>query len=416
MLSLGVDVGTTRTKAIAVHASGETRAVVASATPWSFEHQRRILRPEALRSTVDALIARLLDLVPRERVEALGFTSIAESGFVCGPNGEALLPAVSWSDPSGSSAAAAFESDFGREVFSQITGLRLSSTPSLFKLRELARRTDWDRPSLWLSVAEWLAVQFGAVPCSERSLASRTGLLDVSRGCVDSDLRAWTGLELVETDLVWAGELVGEVRRPAPMAGAAIVIGGHDHLCAAVGAEATLDGDVLNSFGTAEAYIAAVKMTTSSKEVLRRRRAGLETGYHVLRDTHSLIIGAAHGSHLSGVLDGLSDKVAAIEDRHAGTNAAEASPSDLQEDAEAQTWLLEVRAAHVASQRMAGIIAAHTRVDRVVGTGGWLKSRWISELKRRDLPSFELSPREESAARGAAVLAGRAVGTHVASG
>jgi hypothetical protein len=358
----------------------------------------------------------LLDQLPREPVESVGFTSIAESGFLCSPAGDALLPAIPWSDPGGTGAVARFESDFGPDEFSRVTGLRLSSTPSVFKLRELGERSVWKGPVRWLSVAEWLAAQFGGAPCSERSLASRTGLLDVTRGRMDERFRTWTGLPLLETELVWAGEFVGEVRTSALLAGAAITIGGHDHLCAAVGSDATLPGDVLNSFGTAEAYIAAVGMTTSPTEVQARRQAGLETGYHVVPDAHSLIIGAPHGRHLSGVIRGLSQPTATIEARHAGTDPAVASPSDLQGDADAQRWLHEVRDVHAASIRLARIIEAQTTVTRIVGTGGWLKSGWISRLKRQDLPSFEPSAQEESAARGAAILAGRAVGAHLPTG
>ena len=416
MLSVGVDVGTTRTKAIAIDSGGHTRAVEADVTPWSSARRRRLLRPESLLSTVESLIARLLDRVPRERVEAVGFTSIAESGFLCRPGGVALLPAIPWSDSGGTDAAAAWESEFGRDAFSQVTGLRLSSTPSLFKLRELGGRSGWDHPVRWLSVAEWLAVQFGAEPHAERSLASRTGLVDITRGCVDDDLRAWTRLPLVDTALVWAGDPVGTVRPTAPMAGATIVIGGHDHLCAAVGAEATLTGDVLNSFGTAEAYIATAETTTSPKQVLERRRAGLETGYHVVRGAHSLIIGDAHGSHLSHVVDDLRQPIPAIEERHGGTDPSVGSPPEVRNDPDAQRWLREVQVTHSESLRMARTIAAHTSMERVIGTGGWLQSRWISDLKRRDLPHFVVSPHAETAARGAAVLAGRAVGVNLATG
>jgi sugar (pentulose or hexulose) kinase len=53
MLSVGVDVGTTRTKAIAIDAAGDTRAVVGVRTPWSSGEGLPALGPEALLSTVE---------------------------------------------------------------------------------------------------------------------------------------------------------------------------------------------------------------------------------------------------------------------------------------------------------------------------------------------------------------------------
>lgn len=416
MLSVGVDVGTTRTKAIAIDWSGDTRAVQTVSTPWLSDRGRRVLSPDLLRSTVDSLIARLLDPLAGERVESVGFTSIAESGFLCTPSGDALLPAAPWSDGGGASAAREFQSDFGSDAFSQVTGLRLSSTPSLFKLRELSRNTKWDRPLRWLSVAEWLAVQFGAGPRAERSLASRTGLVDITRHRMAEDLRDWTGLPLVETDLVWAGDAVGEVHTAGPLKGAIIVIGGHDHLCAVIGAEATAPGDVLNSFGTAEAYIAAVHIASSPSEVLARGHAGMETGYHVVRGAHSLIIGAAHGKQLSEVLERLDEPVSVIEDQYWPSDLEIVPSPDLLSSAAAATWIAVVQATHLKSLEMARVILDNTQVDRVVGTGGWLQSRWVRDLKRRDLPNFIQSSRDETAARGAAVLGAAAVAGRLAAG
>lgn len=416
MLSVGVDVGTTRTKAIAIGSDGATRAIGASPTPWSSDGGRLVLDPDALRSTVDALIARLLGELAPERFDAIGFTSIAESGFLCEPDGFAVLPATPWSDPAGAGAVSRFTSEFGADHFARTTGLGMSPTPSIFKLREVGERQHWGRPLMWLSVAEWLAVQYGAAPHSERSLASRTGLINVTKDRIEKSFSDWVGISLVDTPLVWAGEQVGEVRLKGPLNGAVVVTAGHDHLCAAIGAEATLPGDVLNSFGTAEAYIGAVQIASSPSDVLNRQRAGLETGFHVIRDSHSLIVGAPHGGRLAQIAKELMTSTAAIE--------AFGGPYDLDQmrsqligrgavGDDAVKWADAVWTAHIRSLELAKVMRANSTVCRVVGTGGWLQSKWIRGLKYRDLTNFIVSPREETAARGAAVMAAAAVGVRI---
>src|SRR4051794_41423034 len=58
-----------------------------------------------------------------------------------------------------------------------------------------------------------------------------------------------------------AGTPAGTVRSDSPVErarGAVLAVGGHDHLSAAVGAGADGEGDVLDSCGTAEAFVRAV--------------------------------------------------------------------------------------------------------------------------------------------------------------
>src|SRR5258707_554863 len=79
-----------------------------------------------------------------------------------------------------------------------------------------------------------------------------------------------TGAEIAPAGLLpepaFAGTPLGTVGDALPRArGAVLAVGGHDHLSAAVGAGAVGEGEVLDSWGTAEALIRSVAPLTPER-------------------------------------------------------------------------------------------------------------------------------------------------------
>jgi sugar (pentulose or hexulose) kinase len=229
--------------------------------------------------------------------------------------------------------------------------------------------------------------------------------------------------------LVEAGEPTGHVVGAAPrqMSGAVITVAGHDHLCAAVGAGAIGFDDVLVSCGTAEAIIRPVPPPATGQLAERAVQAGLSLGWHAAPGRLALTGGFAGGQGLERILR-LIDRLDPGE-RDALSRWAlglPETPDGLEVDCvngvpslslgghgcgpvevwRAAIWSV-VEGAHGVLARAEEVLGRPAK--RIAMTGGWLQDPAVHALHRRLLDA-DRAVVPEAAARGAALLAGCAVG------
>ena len=229
-------------------------------------------------------------------------------------------------------------------------------------------------------------------------------------------------------EIVEAGTPLGSATA-AGIEGATLTVAGHDHLCAALGAGATRDGDLFDSNGTAQALIAAVEPPVSADDAVRAVAGGATTGWHVFGGRRSLVGGFLCGLTLANVLDLLGVERDARDElgRAALAEAPGAGGLELVDVATAAATLtgigrgasparvwraaLEGTQAHAARIR-ATIEAVAGERSRLVVAGGWTRDEAYRAVKRRHLGDFERPPVVEAGARGAALLAGKAAGVY----
>ena len=80
-----------------------------------------------------------------------------------------------------------------------------------------------------------------------------------------------------------------------------LAVGGHDHLSAAVGAGAVGEGDVLDSWGTAEAFVRAVA-PLDREQVAQAVADEIMVGWHAVPDRQNLLGAMRSGAALGRVL------------------------------------------------------------------------------------------------------------------
>ena len=251
-LLVGLDVGTTAVKAAAFDTSGRELAQGRALTPWRSVPTGAELDPDDL---LDAAVAAAREAVAGAgagQVAGLGVASMAETGVLVDGDGRPVVPSIAWHDTRGDPERLARD----LPSFPARTGLPASTLCTLVKYRWM--RDHWPdtaRGVRWLNVAEWIVRGLGGELATELSLASRTGFYDIHAK------RPW------DDALAWADAPAGLAPEPVPAGtpmgrtddGAVLTVGGHDHLAAAVGAGAAGEGDVLDSCGTAEAFVRATK-------------------------------------------------------------------------------------------------------------------------------------------------------------
>jgi len=437
-LLVGVDVGTTDTKAVLTTMGGVTLGYARRATTWRRTSSGRLESTAA--AFTDGVLATLRDLLDgyaqrtgaRAAVRGLGIAGLAESGVVLDGHGDETSPVIAWFDDRGAAELGATDPEVVAS-FSARTGLPVGAQWSLAKLLWLrGRGLHLDAASRWLNVPELIAYSLTGQQVSEPSLASRTALVDQSTSRPWAQVLAVLGVgEAFLPDSVPAGQEAGRVTAcPAvpELVGAVVTVAGHDHPVAAVGAGAAGPQDVFNSCGTAEVLLRSVPRVLDEGERSVLVGLGIDAGAHVLPGHTALIGGMRSGLVMNRVLAMLgatSPPAKAALDQgwspgvgveNVQVTGASIHDSDvtirLREGVTPEaTWAATLD--HLATQTegllaaIAGVVGDHTNA---VAAGGWTRMRSVRESKAAVIARLTFCPVEQPGARGAAVFAACAAG------
>lgn len=265
-LYLGVDVGTTGAKAIVVDAAGDAHGrghaayalecprpgeVVQDATAWQ----------EGVTTAVRAACAGL----DAQRIAALAISAQGGTLVAVDERLRPLAPARSWLDRRATGAAAAFERRFGREDFYRRTGWPIAPNNTAAQLLDLAAgdAATFAAASCFCDTAAYLNGWLAGTPTIDANVAGIGQLTDVQTGTWDAEILELIGVAPERLPRIAApGVAIGALAAPAADAlglrpGIVVGAGAQDQYCAALGAGAVGEGDVLLSTGTAWVMLAA---------------------------------------------------------------------------------------------------------------------------------------------------------------
>jgi sugar (pentulose or hexulose) kinase len=425
-LLLGLDVGTSAVKAAVIGRDGAEVASGSAPTPWRAVPTGAELEPDALLDAAVRAAGAALAGAPDGPVAGIGVAGMAETGVLLDARGRPVVPSIAWHDSRGDEEVRRIAAELGADTFAERTGLPLTRLPTLPKYAWM--RAHWPesaRGVRWLNVAEWIVRGLGGEEVTEASLASRTGFYDLHAGAVWDAALAWAGAPAgLAPPHAPAGTPAGAAGHAAlPRArGAVLAVGGHDHLAAAVGAGAAGTDDVLDSCGTAEAWV-RTSAPLPPEKVCEATAGGITVGRHAVAGRHALLGSVRSGAVLQAVLDLLGvpaekrdelERAALDSDPGELTLAgfkgegltiagvgAGASPAALYRAA------LESLGA-AGAEIMARMEAVAGPARRLVVTGGWAAGEAARAVKARHLGPFEHLPEVSTGARGAAIAAGRA--------
>ncbi|MDM4722654.1 gluconokinase [Micromonospora sp. WMMA1363] len=258
---VGVDVGTTSTKAIAYDTSGHELVHHSAGYPldevqpgYAEQDPRRIhaAAVEAIRRTVADL---------DRPVAALSFSSAMHSLIGLDAAGEPLTPSVTWADARASPQAERLRAGPGGLALHRRTGTPIHPMAPLPKLLWHAEQDPklFARIAYWVGIKDWLLLRFCDTLVTDHSLASATGLLDIHTLSWDSEALSIAGItdqqlpELVPTTRVlpglnpWTATATG-LPRDTP-----VVVGAGDGPLANLGLGAVAPGVAACSIGTSGA-------------------------------------------------------------------------------------------------------------------------------------------------------------------
>jgi xylulokinase len=251
---IGIDIGTTSAKGIAVDPeSGTVLATAESEYPVSSPQVGWMeQQPDAWLAATEEVLARLRSIVPE--VLGIGFSGQMH-GLVCLDAGGAVIrPAILWNDQRSAPQCAALEAGTGRDRLLRLTGNRALpgfTAPKLLWMRE-NERDAYARIRRICLPKDYVRDHLVGGHRSDVADASGTLLLDVGQ-------RHWSDelLEELEIPASWLPELVESPDAVGVLEGVPVAAGAGDQAAAGVGAGITGPGPLSIVLGTSGVVLAA---------------------------------------------------------------------------------------------------------------------------------------------------------------
>ncbi len=425
---IGVDIGTSRLKAVATDLNLQVLSEYAEPTPWKHEKNFSEIDMLLLAKTVIGVASKAAELAGG-KVIAIGFTGFSETGVLMDAAGKPLSPGLAWHDPRGITEPIIKE--LGDFEFRARTGALLNEIVTISKTLWLNQNyPESKKAKHFLSAPEWVAYCLGAEPVNELSLVSRTGFFDVeARQPWDEAIALVGGGSDFLAKLVVAGEPIGVVNNQAPenLRGAVITIAGHDHFTAAYYCGAINEGSLFDSMGTAEALLRTFKAPLTRDAIAELAAANVGLSCSVIADHYTLLGALPTGLTLERAcaLVGMTsrdEKIALGKSALAVDPNASAmrvvndyhglSITNL-DDAVSPAALFRATVEHLVddSAQMIALMEKYTgKAENVVIAGGWIKNPVIAFAKEKQFGNYRVSDATEAGATGAAEFAGIAAG------
>ena len=441
---LGVDLGTTNLK-VAAYAP-ETGRIEAIA-----RRRTRAIHPkpgwaefdsDQLWTDTVSGIREVLRAIGRAHVDGIAVASMGESGVALDAHMHPVAPMIAWYDLRLEEQETWWRSVTDPWAIYQLTGLLLDrkfSVNHLLWLREHGRE-EFARARHWLCVPDFIAWKLCGEQVMDRSIASRTMLLDQNTLDWSAEMVALSRLgRSLLPPVVPSGTHIGHLTDDAAeVTGLAtstpVVSGGHDHLVGAFAAGLVRPGSVLDSTGTAEAVVQLTDTFSPRRELFE---AGLETYAFVTPRTYA-VLGAIDLA--GGAVDWLIRLLWGDDPRAAEIAFGEAvavAPGSVgcvwlphllgsgtpHNDSAARGAVVGLRPEHTRAHLLRGLLEglaywlrenlelAAARSEEVVAIGGATRTPFWTQLKADVCGRvFRVPEIEESVALGAALLAGIGAG------
>ena len=267
MYIIGVDIGTTNTKAVAFTDEGQVLADASCSYPvFSTTEGAHELDPGKLLQAVISVIRDVLSRTAGQSgLAGVSFSCAMHSLIVVNKEGQPLTRAMTWADQRSKVFAEALKrSEAGARIY-QHTGTAIHPMSPLCKLLWLKdQRPDiFDQAAKFISIKEYIWWNFFGVYEVDHSIASATGLFDIRAF-------AWyrESLELAGVREDQLSELVPCTHRRQNLSkafqtgglpeGLPFIIGGSDGAMANLGSRAVAPGETALTIGTS----GAIRMTT----------------------------------------------------------------------------------------------------------------------------------------------------------
>ena len=269
---LGIDVGTSSTKAILFDLAGNEVTSASQSYP--------LLTPQAgwveqdSEQVWQALIHVLQDIVKQSngyRILSLAIAAQAGSIIPVDLNGNPVYPMITWLDTRSQELSRQWQADGTAATIRRLSGWQPFAglpLPSISWLRQ--QRPDvHQKAKRFLGAADFLIHRLTGCFATDLSASSEMLLVDIKTGLWSEELCEIGGVNPdLQSEIGWAGRKVGEISSEVASligltSGTPVIAGGNDQPCAGLGMGMTAPGKVMLSTGTAWVIMSVVDADTT---------------------------------------------------------------------------------------------------------------------------------------------------------
>jgi xylulokinase len=331
-LLVGVDAGTTNTKAVIFDTGGRVVASASEPTPIRYPRPEWAeYDGEALWQTAATAIRAAMDRIDDPaRVQGVAFASMGETAVPIDRAGNATGPAIAWFDKRARAELEEIVAAVGQDRLFAISGL---APEPIFGLQKLLwhrrhRPEPFAATTKWLNTADYLAWRLSGEMATDYSLACRTYALDLGRLAWSTEVLEAVGVDpSLMAPLIRSGEAVGRVTAEGAAATGlprhcVVAAGGHDHIIGAIAADAMRPGVLLTSTGTTEASLMGTDRPSQDPAV---GHAGYAQGICYVEEPVWYVIGGVYTA--GGAIEWFRQSVAAGADYDTLVAEAAAAPA-----------------------------------------------------------------------------------------
>lgn len=197
------------------------------------------------------------------QVSGISVASVAESVVPVGRDGRIVDNIITWYDTRSYEQAQKFRERFGEDRIFEICGLDCNpifSLPKIMWVRDNEPEI-YEKAAVWLQMADYIVYRLTGELVTDYTLASRTLAYDVRKNDWSDEILSAFGFDRsLFPRIEESGTVVGKASREvcdaiglkeAPV----VAVGGHDHPVGSIVTGAIQGNKVLDSSGTAEAYL-----------------------------------------------------------------------------------------------------------------------------------------------------------------
>jgi len=276
---IGIDIGTTNTKAVGFTSTGEVLGSAGASYPvYTDAAGRHELDPDQLLEAVISALKEVLGKMPGAgggKLAGISFSCAMHSLIAVDRDGRPLTKAMTWADLRSEAYAGVLKaSDAGRRIYA-VTGTPVHAMSPLCKLLWMREK----QPDIFRRAARFIGIKeyiwwrlFGRYQV-DHSVVSATGLFDIRRRNWNPESLELAGIRADQLSepvpcTYWAAGLLPEWDVLGLPKDLAFVIGASDGCLANLGTGAVRRGDTALTIGTS----GAIRMTTSAPETDPKER------------------------------------------------------------------------------------------------------------------------------------------------
>lgn len=265
---IGLDLGTTSCKAVALTSAGGVEGVVRRSYPlhapkegWAEQDVEEVW--QAAREALAELSGR----IAKERIKGLALSGAMHSLLPVDSSGTPLALAMTWADARAAPKLVALRGETDADALYRRTGCPLQTPyhPPRLRWWLSERPAVADQAERFVAIKDWGLFRLTGAWATDTGLASTTGLLDIHTLSWDEGALALSGIsagrlpELVPSETVVGGLQQRAAEETGLPAGLPVVAGGSDGALANLGSGAADDRQTVITVGTSGAVRRVVR-------------------------------------------------------------------------------------------------------------------------------------------------------------